>query len=294
MAVINKEKSLVDEKEQVFLRDIASRNDAWNSNFLRVFKLGFYEVEIEENREEAIEIYNDYFMNLLNAERAVFLKNNIDEIDFSLLIEDIENDIYKIIKDYDQSQKQRNDDKKKEARLDEIEEIIKLIDNKNYKKASEYTIDNTIQHDIEVVTTLKKFANAKYIYNISNDPNNFLFEKNLVWISPSYNGIKAEEIISYINQFFTIEQWNELHKEERDYQKMVSVQSKRDERERIVEANKPLPKVGMTSNEVLESRWGKPEKVNRTTTANRVREQWAYPNFKYIYLEDGIVTAIKD
>lgn len=54
------------------------------------------------------------------------------------------------------------------------------------------------------------------------------------------------------------------------------------------------PHVGMTADEVRESTWGRPQKINKTTTKYGVDEQWVYPNYKYIYLEDGIVTAIQE
>lgn len=54
------------------------------------------------------------------------------------------------------------------------------------------------------------------------------------------------------------------------------------------------PRIGMTEEEVLKSSWGKPNKVNRTTTANTVYEQWVYGSNRYVYLDNGIVTAIQD
>ena len=57
---------------------------------------------------------------------------------------------------------------------------------------------------------------------------------------------------------------------------------------------KPQPKIGMTADEVSNSQWGKPTKVNKTTTTYGVSEQWVYSSGKYIYLEGGIVTAIQE
>lgn len=60
---------------------------------------------------------------------------------------------------------------------------------------------------------------------------------------------------------------------------------------------RPLPRIGMTKSEVEQSSWGKPSEINRTTTQYGVREQWVYrgtSKTKYIYFEDGIVTAIQD
>lgn len=54
------------------------------------------------------------------------------------------------------------------------------------------------------------------------------------------------------------------------------------------------PKIGMTADEIKASNWGNPEKINKTTYAWGVTEQWCYPNYKYIYFEDGIVTAIQE
>ena len=50
--------------------------------------------------------------------------------------------------------------------------------------------------------------------------------------------------------------------------------------------------VGMTEAQLLKS-IGKPEKVNRTVTANGKSEQWVYHG-NYIYVENGVVTAFQN
>lgn len=57
---------------------------------------------------------------------------------------------------------------------------------------------------------------------------------------------------------------------------------------------KEEPQIGMTADEVRESTWGTPEEVNKDTYSWGTREQWCYPGYKYIYLEDGIVTSISE
>jgi tetratricopeptide (TPR) repeat protein len=57
---------------------------------------------------------------------------------------------------------------------------------------------------------------------------------------------------------------------------------------------KPSPKIGMTAQEVRNTNWGSPKDINKTTTANHTSEQWVYSLSRYIYLEDGIVTAIQE
>lgn len=54
------------------------------------------------------------------------------------------------------------------------------------------------------------------------------------------------------------------------------------------------PEIGMTKDQVLKSTWGQPKDINKTITAYGTSEQWVYSISKYIYFEDGIVTAIQN
>lgn len=60
-----------------------------------------------------------------------------------------------------------------------------------------------------------------------------------------------------------------------------------------VPEEKVEPAIGMTEAEVYASTWGAPQKVNTTETAAGKREQWVYDG-GYIYLDNGIVTAIQE
>lgn len=57
---------------------------------------------------------------------------------------------------------------------------------------------------------------------------------------------------------------------------------------------KKEPTIGMTSNQVRESRWGSPQKINKLTTVNGTSEQWVYSANRYLYLENDILTAIQE
>lgn len=60
-------------------------------------------------------------------------------------------------------------------------------------------------------------------------------------------------------------------------------------------AKKPKePRIGMTAEEVKKSTWGEPKSINKNTYEWGVHEQWVYSDYNYIYLEDGIVTAIQE
>jgi hypothetical protein len=52
-------------------------------------------------------------------------------------------------------------------------------------------------------------------------------------------------------------------------------------------------RVGLNSEGVLKSCWGKPLRINETTTAQHSHEQWVYATGDYLYLTDGIVTSIQ-
>ena len=51
-------------------------------------------------------------------------------------------------------------------------------------------------------------------------------------------------------------------------------------------------RVGLNTEGVLKSCWGKPKSINTTKTADHTREQWVYAG-GYLYLTDGIVDAIQ-
>jgi hypothetical protein len=49
--------------------------------------------------------------------------------------------------------------------------------------------------------------------------------------------------------------------------------------------------IGMTSEQVRLS-WGKPERINTTTTANIEREQWVYGR-EYLYVVNGVLRSMQ-
>ena len=52
-------------------------------------------------------------------------------------------------------------------------------------------------------------------------------------------------------------------------------------------------RIGMSPQQVLESSWGKPQRVNRTVTSSGTREQWIYGG-GYIYIQNGAVITIQN
>lgn len=60
-------------------------------------------------------------------------------------------------------------------------------------------------------------------------------------------------------------------------------------------AARPGVRIGMTRDQVINgTNWGKPQKVNRTTTRYGTSEQWVYGDGNYLYFEDGVLTSIQN
>lgn len=52
--------------------------------------------------------------------------------------------------------------------------------------------------------------------------------------------------------------------------------------------------IGMSKEDVLDSSWGKPRKINKSTNKYGTREQWVYGNGNYLYFEDDRLTSIQN
>jgi hypothetical protein len=53
------------------------------------------------------------------------------------------------------------------------------------------------------------------------------------------------------------------------------------------------PRIGMSAKQVEATCWGKLDHLNRTETAGVITDQYVYESGAYVYLRDGIVTAIQ-
>ena len=52
-------------------------------------------------------------------------------------------------------------------------------------------------------------------------------------------------------------------------------------------------RIGMSQEEVLQSSWGRPERVNRSVYSFGTHEQWVYGSGNYLYFEDGKLTSMQ-
>jgi hypothetical protein len=57
--------------------------------------------------------------------------------------------------------------------------------------------------------------------------------------------------------------------------------------------SRPKARIGMTAKQVIETTfWGRPDEINRIETKYGVKEQWVYSHSRFLYFENGRLTAI--
>jgi len=61
------------------------------------------------------------------------------------------------------------------------------------------------------------------------------------------------------------------------------------------QAAKPGVQIGMSGEQVIKTTsWGRPDRVNRTTTTHGTLEQWVYRSGGYLYFRNGVLTTIQN
>lgn len=83
-------------------------------------------------------------------------------------------------------------------------------------------------------------------------------------------------------------------KYEQQAKRLIEDADKKDQEELRRKKRSEGVRVGMSKEDVLASSWGKPEKINTTTTARLTREQWVYGGRNYLYFENGVLVTIQN
>ncbi|MCR8659316.1 hypothetical protein [Paenibacillus endoradicis] len=166
-------------------------------------------------------------------------------------------------------------------------QVLCLLTNKMYSEAQE-TIVSYNKQDDAVMSMLHTFAGCMNKDSIVDDDE---CDKNYRDISDMYYDDDQRIILpSTLMSYYTAlsgKQIAELDK------RAAESQAEADKSRREYNEKYYAPSIGMTAEKVLTSTWGKPTDINKTTTKNGVHEQWVYYD-RYVYLEDGIVTAIQE
>lgn len=163
----------------------------------------------------------------------------------------------------------------RDQRLTEIIESMKTaIKNREYEVAkNEYS---------KAVKDESTEALWHYAINLEDEANGF--PRSFLNVSPYYDGVMADEILAHASlSNGSLDEWVEMY----NHLRFITGGEKIEK----IEAKNPT--IGMTTEEAENSSWGKPESINNTTTAYSVREQWVYPNFNYLYFQDGILISFQ-
>jgi hypothetical protein len=104
-----------------------------------------------------------------------------------------------------------------------------------------------------------------------------------------YSHYSSESMLRSYRRNAEFEQRMAAEKAARE-QRMAAEKAARDEL-----AKKPGVRIGMTPDQVInETSWGRPEYINRTTTAAGVNEQWVYSLRSYLYFNNSILVSIQN
>lgn len=203
--------------------------------------------------------YNRAVEILFQKDINKFYSNTHDLVDYLILNVEL----------YESIMKEKND------QVDQLKNEIKsLIEKEEYQSIREMKTHGLEKEDSEL-NAIVAYADALYALSVGGTVDSLLIHLN---VSPYYTGTYSKEIEELANQS-AITSWE---KQYNDYNNL----------ETISLAVIPLS-IGLTDEEVKSSTsWGEPQTIHRTETAAGIREQWVYPNFNYLYFEDGYLVSI--
>lgn len=153
-----------------------------------------------------------------------------------------------------------------------IEFFLQLDDTDKLSESDRENLNDTLQ---DTFGSTVEENNISYSYSGKGEYE-FQFPKLLAQTSVCTISWNTDNMIAYMNS-------------------KPKAEEKQQETTPIIE--KKAPAIGMTADEVRQSTWGEPSSINKTTTKYSVREQWVYKSpskNRYIYIEDGLVTAIQE
>lgn len=179
-----------------------------------------------------------------------------------------------------------------------------LVSSTIHKNGVEYTLE---KYYIEKLKNKLEQSNIDTFYrdfvltylNSISDNNIYIM---LLEINDS-NTLKLEIIYQYLLKLCENKEYNgsiiKWFQEDlinyKDSKKLIENMQQNEPIEPISQEKKAKePYIGMTKTEAQNSTWGRPSKINKTTTAYRIHEQWVYGNGKYLYFDNGYLTSIQE
>lgn len=179
-----------------------------------------------------------------------------------------------------------------------INKASRDIEEQNYKEA--FDLLTTVINDnkdknqeiVDIATNkqneIKDKAFEQIIAQAQEQLNNKEYTKAQSLLK-SYKDLENQTISDMYNNAT-----NEVNRIEAEKKAQEEAERKQREAEEKARKKSQGVTIGMTQQEVLDSMWGEPERINRTVTENHVYEQWVYGYPNYLYFTDGILTSIQN
>lgn len=280
------------EKETIF--SLIS-SEKWEEAKLNLAKPEFKDIENYQEIFAYVDAKNDYenekASGKISYEPIVMKMNSIDLDTYNGKLKD-EITVFKEELDHEKSEyyeafyaKKREEGEQKQKELDKIykrvseeDKLKEAMANKDYNEIARLLVSK-IDYNVES-KMLYYFAESQLSRKEGDSDMRMHYLES---IPVAYVGKYSDLFLKTKLKIQTKDKWIEA---ERD---MVR---HRAEYEKIF--SKVPPAIGMTASEVRESSWGGPDKINKTTYEFGVHEQWVYSNYRYVYLEDDIVTTIQE
>lgn len=161
-------------------------------------------------------------------------------------------------------------------------DLYDSINSENWISANRYLDEDKLRDDVNfsIITSYIELR-TEFDAGIVNGEDNYVLLKPKVDSIKNeindYNGEFKDQISDFVNDF------------DQNYGSFNHTNSPDPEKE-----NNSLPFIGMTEEKLLQTLWGKPKEINKTETKDGTSEQWVYESNRYVYLDNGIVTAIQE
>jgi len=233
-----------------------SNNMTSSSKGIRLIEAGKYEEASELLHEKDINLYN-YCQSRIYYDKGNYLIGNtyLDDIQ-----DTYSGALYQEVANFKAEMKEKN-----------VEFGFQELTNNNYDKSINW-FHELSKYD----TSFEKLENYAQSIKYYHEGNYFMARYFAERIG-SYSGYGEQEVKEYSDKIL----------------KELTSEVIANNREQLQTRAKSV-QLGMNQQQVRESSWGNPNKINTTTTSYGVHEQWVYSGYNYLYFENGILTSIQN
>ena len=183
---------------------------------------------------------------------------------------------------------------------DNFNEGMKELEAKNYLTSITYFKGVTNKYSKDYATSLDKVKQDIKLVVPSEIQQAQEFENNKDYasaVSSIFNALSVDatnkQLLDLQTKYTTEEGKAVTDEQAADDNAQTQAQATADANAKAIASTKDVT-IGMTAQECMDSLWGRPVSVNKTTTASGESEQWVYGSNRYLYFDNGILTSIQN